>query len=255
MTMRLSKSLMKSLQKAYGQYLNASQPRTYNSIYSNSSNYTMPRPSNQTPTSNQTPKPDSKPGDTTGLKPLPYKYRAPNFLNNTIVQSNPNLELQEFQQAQKQLLQNQRMQQLYATTRNAGQMKRQMPAITPPQPIQPTQPPRTRPYNPPSTTTNYGLSNPALTSTPKSSTSGQTSMTKPSTSIEDTNPAPSTGASILGTTTKRYAGIRKSAKATASKPASTNSYTYSTQYMHEGTGKVPNIPSTNRSIPRNQKYF
>ena len=246
MSNTLSKALMKSLQKAYGQYaqtLDEVKPRTYNSIYSRA-------------TANSPSKTTNSPSKT--IKPKPYVYQNPNFLNNTVQQSNPNLELQEFQQAQRQLLQNQRMQQMYATTRNAGQMTRQtipqMPAVASPTSIKPisTQPPTMHPQP---ATTNYGQTSATPNATPKATTSEQSDMTKPTTSIEDTSPAPSTGASILGTTTKRYSGIRKSSKATAGKPASTNSYTYSSQYMHEGTGKVPNLPSTDRSIPHNQKYF
>jgi hypothetical protein len=246
MTMKLSKSLIKSLQKAYGQYLNASQPRTYNSIYSNlgASPIVTPSPRNvNANTSNSTPK-----------KTNPYVYHVPNFADNTKSQSNPKLELEQFQQAQQQLLQNQRMQQMYTTTRNAGQMNTQnsiMPA--PPRmpqstaiPTPATTPPRlSHPSNPPTATADYGESNSNATSTPKSTTTEGFDMTKPTTSIEDKNPSPSTGASILGTTTKRYSGIRKSSKLTEN----------SSQYMYEGTGKVPNLPSTDRSIPRNSKYF
>lgn len=235
MSNTLSKALMKSLQKAYGQYVNASQPRTLGG--------------NSTRTLGGNPTPPM-------TKPVPYRYTSPNFLNNTVQQSNPNLELQEFQQAQQQLLQNQRMQQMYATTRNAGQMSRQktqqMPETPSPTPMQTTQPPTMRPQP---ATTNYGQTSTTPNATPKAMTTNQSETAKPATSIEDTNPAPSTGASILGTTTKRYSGIRKSSKATAGKPASTNSYTYSSQYMYEGTGKVPNLPSTDRSIPRNNKYL
>ena len=232
MSNTLSKALIKSLKKAYGQYLTATQ-------YSNRKIQPQKQPPKKPPMT----------------KPVPYRYTAPNFLNNTVRQSNPSLELQEFQQAQQQLLQNQRMQQLYATTRNAGQMLRQttqqMPATPSPTPMQTTQPPT---YRPQPSITNYGQTS-TTSATPKAMITEQSKSTKPSASISDTNPAPSTGASILGTTTKRYSGIRKSSKATAGKPVSTNSYTYSAQYMHEGTGKVPNLPSTNRSISHNQKYF
>jgi hypothetical protein len=233
--MKLYKSLIKSLEKAYGQYGTVNgevKPRTYNSIYSNARN-------NQT----RTPVPKK-------AEPYVYSYQSPNFSNKNIQQSDPNLELQQFQQAQQQLLQNQRMQQLYATTRNAGQMARQSPAAPAPQPTAPptpaiTPPRLSRPSNPPIATADYGESNPTSTSTPKSTTTEGFDMTKPTTSIEDTSPEPSTGASILGTTTKRYSGIRKSSKLTE----------HSSQYMYEGTGKVPNLPSTGRSIPRNNKYF
>lgn len=239
MSNTLSKALMKSLQKAYGQYGIVGgevNPRTYNSIYSNAS-ANKPKPNKPKPA------------------PYVYSYQSPNFSNKNVQQSDPNLELQQFQQAQQQLLQNQRMQQLYATTRNAGQMTRQSPTAPAPQPTapQPTAaptpaitPPRlSRPSNPPIATADYGESNPTSTSTPKSTTTEGFDMTKPTTSIEDKSPEPSTGASILGTTTKRHAGIRKSSKLTE----------HSSQYMYEGTGKVPNLPSTDRSIPRNNKYL
>jgi len=225
MTMKLYKSLIKSLEKAYGQYGTVNgevKPRTYNSIYSNTrANQAIPKPS----------------------KPYVYSYQSPNFANKNIQQSDPKLELQQFQQAQQQLLQNQRMQQLYATTRNAGQMTRQISAAPAPKPT--TLPRLSYPSNPPIATADYGESNPTATSTPKSTTNEGFDMKKPTTSIEDKNPAPSTGASILGTTTKRYSGIRKSSKLTEN----------SSQYMYEGTGKVPNLPSTGRSIPRNNKYL
>jgi hypothetical protein len=236
--MRLSKSLIKSLEKAYGQYLNSSQ-------------YDAKRKKRPPP-----PPPKQPPKQPPMTKPTPYRYTSPNFLNNTVQQSNPNLELQEFQQAQQQLLQNQRMQQMYATTRNAGQMARQttqqMSAVAPPISMQSNQPPTMRPQP---VTTNYRQTSTTSNTTPKAMTTGQSETAKPTTSIEDTSPEPSTGASILGTTTKRYSGIRKSSKSTAGNPTSTNSYEYSSQYMYEGTGKVPKIPSTGRSIPRNQKYF
>ena len=55
---------------------------------------------------------------------------------------------------------------------------------------------------------------------------------------------------MFGGTTKRMSKVKKSSK----KPMIMKTYEYSPQRMHEGTGKPPKLPSTNRTIYSTNKF-
>jgi hypothetical protein len=56
---------------------------------------------------------------------------------------------------------------------------------------------------------------------------------------------------MFGGTAKRMSSVKKSSK----KPKIMKTYEYSPQRMHEGTGKPPKLPSTNRTIYSTKKFY